>query len=50
VIEHIKELRGAALAVDKIADALNIEGIKPRAGVRWHATSVRRILIAADAL
>jgi DNA invertase Pin-like site-specific DNA recombinase len=37
VIEHIKELRGAGLAVDKIADALNTEGIKPRAGIRWHA-------------
>ena len=38
------------MAVDKIAEQLNAEGIKPRAGVRWHATSVRRVLLAAYAM
>jgi DNA invertase Pin-like site-specific DNA recombinase len=50
VIERIKALRGTGLAVDKIADALNTEGIKPRAGVRWHATSVRHVLVAQNAM
>ncbi len=50
VIERIKALRLTGMAVDKIADQLNAEGIKPRAGVCWHATSVRRVLLAADAM
>jgi DNA invertase Pin-like site-specific DNA recombinase len=50
VIERIKELRLTGMAVDKIARQLNTEGVKPRAGVRWHATSVRRVLLAADAM
>ena len=50
VIERIKALRLTSMAVDKIADQLNAEGIKPRAGVRWHGTSVRRVLLAADAM
>jgi DNA invertase Pin-like site-specific DNA recombinase len=50
VIERIKALRLTSMAVDKIAEQLNSEGIKPRAGVRWHATSVRRVLLAADAM
>ena len=44
------ELRGQGLAVDKIAEELNIAGAKPRAGQRWYATSVYRLLKAADAL
>jgi hypothetical protein len=50
VVERIKELRLTGTAVDKTAEQLNSEGIKPRAGVRWHATSVRRVLLAADAM
>lgn len=40
VIERIKALRLTGMAADKIAGQLNAEGIKPRAGVRWHATFV----------
>jgi hypothetical protein len=38
------------MAVDKIADTLNEEFTKPRAGERWYATSVYRVLKAEDAL
>jgi DNA invertase Pin-like site-specific DNA recombinase len=50
VVQRIGELRGQGLAVDKIAEALNFAGVKPRAGQRWYATSVYRVLKAADAL
>jgi len=43
----MKLLRQRGLAVDKIADVINSEGIKPRAGIRWYATSVYRILKAS---
>jgi DNA invertase Pin-like site-specific DNA recombinase len=49
-IERIKALRLTGMAIDKIADTLNAEGIKPRAGTRWHATSIRRVLLAAHAM
>ena len=50
VIQRMKELRLSGLAVDKIANQLNSEGVKPRAGVRWHQTSVYRTLKAQNAL
>jgi DNA invertase Pin-like site-specific DNA recombinase len=51
VIERMKALRLTGLAVDKIAETLNSEGLKPRsAKARWHQTSVYRILKVADAL
>ena len=46
----MKVLRHGGLAVDKIADALNTEGIRPRAGARWYSTSVYRVLKASGAL
>jgi hypothetical protein len=46
----MKELRKQGFAVDKIAGLLNAEGAKPRAGLQWYATSVYRVLKAADAL
>jgi hypothetical protein len=46
----MQELRGDGLAVDKIAAILNLEGLKPRAGKVWYATSVYRVLKAAKAL
>ena len=39
VIERMKKLREQGTAVDKIAETLNIEGIKPRAGRKWYATT-----------
>ena len=50
VIDRMKVLRGEGMAVDKIAAALNAEGIKPRAGERWHATSIYRVLKAGNCL
>ena len=49
-INRIKSLRQQGLAVDKIAGTLNAEGVMPRAGTRWHATSVHRILKASGSL
>lgn len=50
VIDKMKAMRATGLAVDKIAAALNANGVKPRAGRQWHPTSVYRILKAAKAL
>jgi len=50
VIERMKALRRDGLAVDKVAGALNSEGLKPRAGRIWYATSVYRVLKVAGGL
>ncbi|MGA8087078.1 MAG: recombinase family protein [Terracidiphilus sp.] len=50
VIERMKALRHMGLAVDKVAAELNSEGLRPRAGKVWYATSVYRVLKAAGAL
>jgi DNA invertase Pin-like site-specific DNA recombinase len=50
VIERMKELRKQGFAVDRIAELLNTEGAKPRAGRQWYATSVYRVLKAVEAL
>ncbi|MCU1284167.1 MAG: Resolvase, N-terminal domain [Acidobacteriales bacterium] len=44
VIKRMQVLREGGLAVDKIANTLNLEGLNPRSGKRWYATSVYRIL------
>lgn len=49
VIQHIRALREDGLALDKIAEKLNLEGVKPRAGAKWYPTSVSRILSAGIA-
>jgi DNA invertase Pin-like site-specific DNA recombinase len=49
-INRIKALRQQGLAVDTIAETLNTERILPRAGSRWYATSVHRILKASASL
>jgi DNA invertase Pin-like site-specific DNA recombinase len=38
------ELRGQGLSIADVAERLNGEGVKPRAGAKWHATAVQRIL------
>jgi DNA invertase Pin-like site-specific DNA recombinase len=48
VIERIVALRGEGLGMDKIADRLNDEGIKPRRGAKWYAMSVSRVLQRAS--
>lgn len=50
VIERMTALRKDGLAVDKVAAALNSEGLKPRAGQNWYATSVYRVLKASGGL
>ena len=44
VIARMRELRKTGLGFDRIAAALNSEGLKPRAGERWHGVVVNRIL------
>ena len=39
VIERMEELRQQETAVDRIAETLNTEGIKPRSGQQWYTTS-----------
>jgi DNA invertase Pin-like site-specific DNA recombinase len=43
-VNRILELRGSGLAMDKIALALNTEGLKPKYGVQWYGSSVRNVL------
>lgn len=46
VIERMKALRDSGLGYDRIADALNEDGVKPRSGSRWHGQVINRILRA----
>ena len=43
-IAHMTALRASGLGFDRIAAALNTEGIKPRSGARWHGLTVNKIL------
>ena len=47
IIQRMRELRASGLGFDRIAVALNNEGLKPRAGDRWHGVVVNRILSKA---
>jgi DNA invertase Pin-like site-specific DNA recombinase len=44
IIERMQALRASGLGFDRIAAALNTEGIKPRSGARWHGLTVNKIL------
>ena len=44
VVGRMKELRASGMGFDRIAAKLNSEGLKPRAGERWHGLVVNRIL------
>ena len=46
----MRELRKSGLGFDRIATALYHEGLKPRAGERWHGFAVNRILAKAEKL
>jgi DNA invertase Pin-like site-specific DNA recombinase len=50
IIERMKQMRKNGYAVDAIASKLNVEEVKPRAGKKWYATSVYRILKGAGAI
>jgi len=45
-IARMKSLREEGATWDSIAITLNAEGVKPRQGNAWYATSVRRIVVA----
>jgi DNA invertase Pin-like site-specific DNA recombinase len=46
IIARMKELRATGATWDSIASTLNVEGLKPRQGKAWYATSVRRVVTA----
>ena len=45
VIERILTLRGAGMAVDTIAETLNVEGLKSKTGGKWYGSSVRNVIL-----
>jgi DNA invertase Pin-like site-specific DNA recombinase len=46
VLVRMRALRASGLGYDRIAEALNAEGLKPRTGVRWWGRTVNNILSA----
>ena len=44
VLERMRILRAAGLGFDRIASALNAEGVRPRRGAKWHGCAVNGIL------
>jgi hypothetical protein len=46
-VTRILELRSKDFPLAKIADTLNTENRKPRQGSKWHATSVRNVILRA---
>ena len=49
-IDRILALRSTGVAMDTIAETLNFEGLKPRSGQRWYGSSVRNVLLRAQAV
>jgi DNA invertase Pin-like site-specific DNA recombinase len=49
VMERMRTLRDDGLGFDRIAEALNAEGLKPRTGERWWGKTVNNILSAQPA-
>jgi DNA invertase Pin-like site-specific DNA recombinase len=50
IVQRMAYLRRQGLALNKVAQTLNDDGILPREGSRWYATSVNRVLKATNAL
>jgi DNA invertase Pin-like site-specific DNA recombinase len=46
IMERMKALKETGLGYDRIAEALNDAGLKPRTGVRWWGKTVNNILTA----
>lgn len=44
VIGRMKELHAAGIGFDRVAEQLNVEGIRPRKGARWWGRSVNNVL------
>jgi len=45
----MKALHEASAGFDRIAEALNAEGVKPRRGMRWWGRTINNILNATPA-
>jgi len=43
-VNRLLELRAQGLAVNKVADALNAEGYKPKYGLKWYGSSVLNVI------
>ena len=48
VLARMRELRDAGMGFDRIAEALNAEGPKPRIGQRWWGKTINNILSAQE--
>jgi DNA invertase Pin-like site-specific DNA recombinase len=44
IIDRMKALRSTRLGVDRIAEQLNADGLKPRSGAAWYGTTIANIL------
>jgi len=44
VIERMKVMHASGMGFDRIATALNAEGVKPRRGARWYGSAVNNVL------
>lgn len=44
ILDRIQTLRAGGLGFDRIAAALNAEGLQPRRGAKWHGWAVNKIL------
>ena len=45
-LERMKALRATGTGFDRIAEALNAEGFKPRTGERWWGKTINNIISA----
>jgi DNA invertase Pin-like site-specific DNA recombinase len=48
IMARMKTLKDSGLGFDRVAEALNAEGLKPRTGERWWGKTVNNILSAQD--
>ena len=44
ILERIRVLRAEGLGFDRLAAALNADGLQPRRGAKWHGWAVNKIL------
>jgi hypothetical protein len=49
VLTRMQDLRAEGLGFDRVAEQLNVEGLKPRTGERWWGRTVNNILSKAAA-
>jgi hypothetical protein len=44
IVARIREMRAGGMSLERIADALNAEGVKPREGAQWWGSAVNGVL------